>query len=62
MQSLKRLQLVRDPSGERSDGDVADVSKQVLNTNLLCFLGLDGGWGVYKGLGRSGAVLYYVPS
>ena len=41
VEALKRLELIVDAGREGADGDVADISEEVLDTNLFSFLSLD---------------------
>jgi hypothetical protein len=41
MQALQRLQLRCHTSGQCTDGNVANITEQVLNSNLFCFFGFD---------------------
>lgn len=57
MQPLERLELVGDARRQGTNSDVADVSQQVLDSNLLCFLGLDDGRCVDKRSGSRRSIL-----
>lgn len=57
VESLKGLELGGDACGEGADGDVTDITQQMLNTDLLGFLGFDDGGSVHECLGRGGTIL-----
>ena len=57
VEALQGLELVVNTGGEGADGDIADVSEEVLNTDLFGLFGLDDRWGVNKRLGRGGSIL-----
>ena len=58
VEALEGLELVGNTRREGADGDVADVTEEMLDANLLCFFGLDDRRGVDKGLGGGCAVLH----
>ena len=57
VEALQGLELVVDAGGKGADGDVADVSKEVLNADLFGLFGLDYRWRVHERLGCCGTVL-----
>ena len=58
MEPLEGLELVCDAGGECADCYVTDIAQEMLDANLLGFLGLDDRWGVDKGPGCGGSVLW----
>lgn len=59
MQALERLELICDTGAEGADGDITDISEEVLNADFFGFLGFDCGGGVDKSFGGCGAVLVF---
>lgn len=57
MEALKRLELGVDPSGQRANGNVADIAEQMFNTYLFCLLSFDYRWCMDKSFGSGGPIL-----
>lgn len=59
MEALERLELVVYTGSEGADGDVADITEEVLNADFFCFFCLDYGGCVDEGFCRGCAILNY---
>lgn len=57
VQALEGLELRGDTCRECADGDVANVSEEVLDADLFRFFGFDCGGGMDEGFGGGSAIL-----
>lgn len=59
MEALEGLELVIYTGGEGANGDVTDITEEVLDTDLFSFFGFDYGGCVDEGFCRGCAILDY---